>query len=104
VEKFHSTVKIPKIFKDPDMDFIQGKSFNELISAEKKGTEKALTESKRPNYTIKLPNVSEETVGELIYFWELVTAYSGKLYNVNAFNQPGVEAGKVATREILSKK
>lgn len=105
VDKFRNDVKIPRIFKnESSAGFLQGKSFSDLMKAEKKGTEISLTQNHRPNYTITLSCISEETIGELIYFWELTTAYAGKLYNVNAFNQPGVEAGKKATALLLGKK
>ena len=110
VEKFRSNVKIPRLGKlvnsrtNELVNSLQGKAFNDLMRAEKKGTEMALTQNQRPNYTLTLPHISEETIGGLLYFWELATAYAGKLYNVNAFNQPGVEAGKKATAEILSNK
>jgi len=105
IEKFLDSVKIPKLFKnEPNVDFLQGKSFNELMKAEKKGTEISLTQNHRPNYTIRLPYISEETMGGLIYFWELTTVYAGNLYNVDVFNQPGVEAGKKAAALLLGKR
>ncbi len=103
--KYRTKLTIPSLFKNvPEAGFLAGKTFNQLIRAEKKGTEIALTDNQRPNYTIKLPNISPESVGALFYFLELQTAYAGKLYNVNAFDQPGVEAGKIATLKLMGKK
>ena len=105
VGKFRNIVKIPSAFsKESNLRYLKGKTFNDLMRAEKKGTEIALTQNQRPNYTIKLPDISEETIGSLLYFWELVTAYAGKLYNVNAFNQPGVEEGKKIAIRMLQNK
>ena len=44
-----------------------------------------------------LPHVSPHVMGQLIYLFEFQTALSGELYGIDAFDQPGVEAGKVAT-------
>jgi glucose-6-phosphate isomerase len=105
VDKFRNTVKIPSVLNnDSNLKYLKGRTFNDLMRAEKKGTEISLTQNRRPNYTITLSSISEETIGGLLYFWELTTAYAGKLYNVNAFNQPGVEAGKKATALLLGKK
>ncbi|MEI3424353.1 MAG: hypothetical protein V8Q85_04575 [Christensenellales bacterium] len=46
------------------------------------------------NKTITLPVVNPFTIGELLYFFEIQTAYAGELLNINAFDQPGVEEGK----------
>ena len=75
----------------------------ELIQAENKATAFALTKAGRLNYTITLPVVNEFTLGQLLYFFELQTAYAGAMLNINTFNQPGVEAGKKATFALLGK-
>ena len=51
--------------------------------------------------TITLPEVNANTVGQLLYFFELVTAYAGALLNIDAFNQPGVEESKVASYAVM---
>ncbi|NLA54131.1 MAG: glucose-6-phosphate isomerase, partial [Clostridiales bacterium] len=40
-------------------------------------------------------------IGQLIYFFELVTAYTGELLDIDAFNQPGVEESKIASYAVL---
>jgi glucose-6-phosphate isomerase len=104
VEKFHSEVRIPEIFKEkPDVSYLAGSTMNELISVELAGTKYALTTHQRPNMTIKLPEVNEYTVGQLIYMLELATAFSGGLYNINPFDQPGVEFGKNFAYAMMGK-
>lgn len=66
-------------------------------------TEYALLKAKRLNRTITLPEVNEFTIGQLLYFLELETAFMGELLNINAFDQPGVEEGKNATYAILGR-
>ena len=76
---------------------------NELIQAENKATAYALAKAGRQNYTIYLPEVNEFTLGELMYLFELQTAYTGAMFNIDTYNQPGVEAGKQATYALLGK-
>jgi len=47
-----------------------------------------------PNIEISIPELCEETLGELIYFFEFSCAVSGYMLDVNPFDQPGVEAYK----------
>ena len=65
------------------------------------GTEYAVYRSGHVSQTITLPTVCEETIGQLLYFLELVTAYAGALLNIDAFNQPGVEESKVASYAVM---
>ena len=77
---------------------------NELISAEKKATEYALTVKNKVNHTINLPEINAFTIGELLYYFEMETAFEGEFLNVNTYNQPGVENGKNATYAMLGRK
>jgi glucose-6-phosphate isomerase len=66
----------------------------ELLNVECDATRRALTEAGHPNSTIKLAALDEEHLGYVFQALEVQTAITGSLYSVNAFNQPGVEAGK----------
>ena len=102
VEAFRAETPIPHGCDDiPTIAFLGGKSHNQLIEAERKGTEYALYKSGRMSQTITLPEVNANTVGQLIYFFELVTAYAGALMNINTFNQPGVEESKIAAYAVM---
>jgi glucose-6-phosphate isomerase len=83
--------------------YLAGGTMNELMEAERLGTEIALTEAGRPNCTITLPRVSAHAVGQLLYMLEVQTAFAGKFYRINPFDQPGVEAGKVAAFALLGR-
>ncbi len=87
----------------PDVGFLGGHTMEELIQAENKATAFALTKAGRMNYTVTLPEVNEFTIGELLYYFELQTAYAGAMLNIDTYNQPGVEAGKKATFALLGK-
>lgn len=66
------------------------------------GTRKALSEKGRSSITITVPEVSPATVGMLIALFERAVGIYASLIDVNAYHQPGVEAGKRAATEALS--
>jgi glucose-6-phosphate isomerase len=98
-------VEIPAgAFADQDgLGYLAGQTFGTLFEAERVGTELALTEAGRSNYTIRLPAVDAHTLGQLIYLFEVQTAISGELYQINAFDQPGVEAGKINAYAMMGR-
>ncbi len=85
----------------PDVAFLGGKSLNQLIAAELQGTEYALYRAGRMSQTITLPEVNAHTIGQLLYFFQMATAYAGELFDIDAFNQPGVEESKIASYAVL---
>src|SRR5213596_3703867 len=66
-----------------------------------RGTRSALYESDRESMTISIPEVIPSTVGALIALYERAVGFYGSLVNVNAYHQPGVEAGKKAATRVL---
>ena len=58
-------------------------------------------ESERDSITVSIPEVTPATVGALIALFERAVGFYGSLVNVNAYNQPGVEAGKRAAAGVL---
>ena len=104
VDSYRKEVEISQGCEDiPAVNFLCGHTMNELISAERTATEYALLKSGHLNHTIMLPEVNEFTIGELMYFYELETAYCGAMLNINTFDQPGVEEGKNATYALLGR-
>ncbi|MHB9155086.1 MAG: glucose-6-phosphate isomerase [Endomicrobiales bacterium] len=99
VGEFDRTVRIPAY----DRHYLGGHSVNELLKDEEEATRLALTRENRPNLTIALPKITPETVGQLLYMLELATAYAGELFDINAFDQPGVELGKQLTYALMGR-
>ncbi len=66
-----------------------------------RGTRKALYENERDSITVTMARVDEFSVGALIALYERAVGFYGSLVNVNAYDQPGVEAGKKAATELL---
>lgn len=65
------------------------------------GTRAALYEKNRESMTVTIPEVSEFSVGMLIALFERAVGLYASLINVNAYHQPGVEAGKKAAAAVL---
>jgi len=87
---------------EESVDFLKGVSFNKLLATEMQGTIQSLTQNNRPNITIEIPEINEETLGALFMLFEAATAFLGEFYEIDAFNQPGVELSKQLTRKMLS--
>lgn len=105
VDEFNTTVEIPAAFEEYDsVKYLGGHTLNELINAEQRATELSLTQSGKPNCAIRLRRVDEQSVGALLFLLEMQTAYAGELYNINAFDQPGVELGKNFTYGLMGRK
>ncbi len=105
VDDYSVDAEIPKVFQDMDgLNYLGGHTLSELIKAEQESTELALAKIKRPNMTIGIPKIDAYHMGQLFHFFEVATAFSGFLYGVNAFNQPGVEEGKNFTYGMMGKK
>jgi len=99
VGKFTNTVKIPPF----DGHYLGGHSLNGLLKAEEEATRLALTKEARPNMSIELPVINEYTIGQVLYMFELATAYAGEFLNIDTFNQPGVELGKELTYTLMGR-
>ena len=98
VENHPRDLEIPEAYEDLEgVGYLGGHTVAELLNVECDATRRALAEAARPNSTIKLGTVSEENLGYVLQALEVQTAVAGSLYGVNAFNQPGVEAGKQIT-------
>ena len=105
VHDYGADMKMPAVFKDIEgMNYLSGHSLVELIKAEEEAAELALAKSGRPNMTITLPGIDAYHLGQLFYFLEIATAYTGILLDINPFNQPGVEEGKNLTYGMMGKK
>ncbi|MFA6384390.1 MAG: glucose-6-phosphate isomerase [Candidatus Omnitrophota bacterium] len=75
-------------------DLLSGKRYSRLLSLAQEATEWALVRQQRPNCAIVMPMLCAFSWGELIFFFEMATAFEGELLNINAFDQPGVEGYK----------
>ena len=90
-----------------DLDFakhLKNTTIKTLLDYECDSTAYSLTTLDRPNYNICLKTINEESIGELIFFYEMMTAFMGEMLNVDAYDQPGVELSKIYTKACLKVK
>lgn len=85
------------------IDYLKGKSLQQLFLAEHTATATALAKAGRPNYTIEIDTITEQNVGALFYLFEFATAIAGEIWEINAFDQPGVEEGKRLTYAMMGR-
>jgi len=102
IESPHKDYKLPPATAK-ELDFLTGKSLNEVNHNAMQGTIVAHTNGKVPNMEIKIERLDEYNLGWLIYFFEKACGISGYLLGVNPFNQPGVEAYKKEMFRLLGK-
>ncbi len=74
----------------------------DCLSGFLQGTRDALYENQRESITITMPAVDARNVGRLIALFERAVGFYASLINVNAYHQPGVEAGKEAAEAVLT--
>jgi glucose-6-phosphate isomerase len=104
VENHPRELQIPGAYEDLEgVGYLGGHTMAELLNVECDATRRALAEAGRPNSTIRLGATNEENLGYLFQALEVQTAVAGTLYGVNAFNQPGVEAGKQITYKRMGR-
>lgn len=99
--KFDKTLEISSDKKLKGTEYLQGRTMNDLMAAERNATVDALRETNRPVIRVTFPKVSAHTVAQFLYMLEVETAMAGQLFGVNAFDQPAVELIKVFTRKYM---
>ena len=79
----------------------EGVTSGDYLQGFLRGTRSALYESGRESITVSIPEVNAFNVGALIALYERAVGFYGSLVNINAYHQPGVEAGKKAATRVL---
>ncbi|WP_127714921.1 glucose-6-phosphate isomerase [Halobacteriovorax sp. HLS] len=103
VENFNTDYKLNSSIDFPSFKKLNNHSLVELMKAELYGTIMALKEMGRPFIHFKIDQNDAASMGELIIFFESLTALMGNYLNINPFDQPGVELGKVYAYQKLEK-
>jgi glucose-6-phosphate isomerase len=84
-----------------EFDYLKNMPLDKLLKAELKATEKSLQEFQNPTCTLTLSKLDAFAMGGLFFHFELATAVLGYLYEINPFDQPAVEQGKLWTKAFL---
>ncbi|MFI5234310.1 MAG: glucose-6-phosphate isomerase [Gemmatimonadales bacterium] len=87
-----------------ELAYLPGHTLGQLLRAEQEATAAALARGGRMNATLRLPDLSARTIGELLMFFQVATGYAGVWYGVDPFDQPGVELGKVLTYGAMGRR
>ena len=104
IEKSKNDIEIKEDADNLDgLNYIAGKKLDYVNKKAMEGTISAHVDGGVPNIVINMSELNEETLGHLIYFFELAVAMSGNLIGVNPFNQPGVEKYKTNMFKLLKK-
>lgn len=103
VENFENDFSLASPFSGPAFERLRSKNLSQLIKAEFYGTLKALKESGRPFIHMKVNTRDEIHLASLVLYFEALTALMGAYLQINPFDQPGVEAGKIFAYEFLEK-
>ena len=91
-----------EVLEDPgDIPPLEGENPGDFLDGFLQGTRSALTEEGRFNLSITMQKLDARSLGALIALFERAVGYYGELVNVNAYHQPGVEAGKKAAAALL---
>ena len=110
---FETVIDIEKVNKDieinmdednlDNLNYLCGKKLSYVNKKAMEGTVQAHVEGGVPNILIHIDELNENTMGQLIYFFEKACAMSAELLEVNPFNQPGVEKYKKNMFRLLKK-
>lgn len=101
VESFGKDLPLPTVRTDSPIGLLAGHTLGGLLKIEQRAIEASLVEAGRPNCKLIVPAIDPYYLGALFYFFEFQTAFAGKLYGINPFDQPGVEAGKRIIQKLL---
>ena len=83
------------------IEVLHKKSLEILLRAEMDATIQTLQNKKLPVRFFELESINEESVGSLMMYFFVETIFSCYLVNVNPFDQPAVEEGKILTKKKL---
>lgn len=101
VKEFENDFRLSNSFNHPKLQKLGKYTLKNLMDSEFYGTQKALEEQKVPHITFEIEKLNEQGLAKLIVFFEYLTAITGYCLNIDPFNQPGVEAGKIYSFEWL---
>jgi len=98
---FVTFIEVKKSRKGKSMEVDPTVSTGDYLEGFYLGTRQALTESGRENISVTIGEVSERSLGQLIALFERAVGHYASMVGINAYHQPGVEAGKKAAQAVL---
>lgn len=107
VNDFDNTLTIPhaKLEGLEELDYIEEIEFSKLINMQADATIESINNlNDIPCDVITIDSISESSIASLMYEYELLTSVCAKFMYISAYDQPGVEAGKVILKDKLKQK
>jgi glucose-6-phosphate isomerase len=101
---FVTFIEVLKDRGSPSMEVEPGVTSGDFLQGFYLGTRDALSEKDRWSISLTLPDVTPRTLGMLIALYERVVGLYASLIGINAYHQPGVEAGKKAATGVIDLK
>jgi len=105
IKDFGTDISVPDISLPylEKLDIANNIKFADLINLQAESTIEALDKIGVPLDVITLESIGEKSIGELIYYYELLTALVARQLDINAYDQPGVELGKIILKDKMAK-
>ena len=103
IKNFNDDTKIPNTSLEflENLDIVNEVKFSTLINMQADSIIENLKERNIPLDIIEIDEANIYNIGQLFYYYELLTSLTGKLLNVNTYDQPGVEEGKKILKQKL---
>lgn len=99
---YFSDSKVENLF--PELSFMNGQSLGQVLDAEANATYLSMEEIGKSAIELEWSGVNPQVLGGSVLLFELLVGTLGEVLNINAYDQPGVEIGKVRTKDILINK
>ena len=109
VDRSANPTRIPQPLLDsqsallPAFRILEKHTLHELLEIEYQAISLVLSRRSRPHFTVRLEALDERNLGALYFAYAVLTAFTGTLWDLNPFDQPGVEEGKVYIKDSLQK-
>ncbi len=98
---FVTFIEVLRDRQGPSMPVEPDATSGDYLSGFYQGTRQALYDNGRESVTITVERIDPRTVGALVALYERAVGLYASLVNINAYHQPGVEAGKKAAGNVL---
>ena len=95
--------QIPESYRtDPLIGYLAGRTIGDLTDCQQRATAETYARNGRPVRTLTIDTLDETTMGALLMHFMLETIITGRMMQIDPFDQPAVEESKVLTREYLA--
>lgn len=91
-----------KVTQFPETHILKNRPLSHLLKTEAQAMTESQKESQHPVCEIKFDKMDEYALGQYFMTYQLIVGMMGEFMQINAFNQPGVELGKIITKKLLT--